>query len=204
MVLRLFWSQPYLLFFFPTRPCGDGGAAHGLHPHRAGRRLSYTVACAATCAPVPSCALISPGPACSQRLQHLSSTHGVPTSSSPPKAISPKQSSLQRTRRTPYSHFRPASPLDSRQRTRFLSRHASTRAPTHLCTPSILMSLISANACMCLARACPLFLVAVGHAHSSPPQRARRRYRTAAARFPAQTMLPQIQVSGCSSVFSGG
>ena len=100
--------------------------------------------------------------------------------------------------RSPYSHFRPClTSLDFRQRTRFLSRHTNTRAPTHLCTASILMSLISANACMCLARACPLFPVAVGHAHSSPAQRTRRRYRTAAARFPAQPMLPQV--SGCFS-----
>ena len=83
------------------------------------------------------------------------------------------------------AHFRLLSPLDSRPRARFVPATPRTRACTHLCTGSFLMSLIPASACMCLARAYPLFPVAVGHAHSMRTQRICRRYRPLACWFPA-------------------
>ena len=68
----------------PTPPRGDGSAARGLHPHRAGRSFSSTAAHAAACASIPRCAMISPGPTCSERLQHIFLCHGAPTSLSAP------------------------------------------------------------------------------------------------------------------------
>ena len=62
-------------FPFPAHPTpGNGGAARGLHPHRAGRRLSSTPACTAARASISPCALIPPGSTLSTQPQHLSLT----------------------------------------------------------------------------------------------------------------------------------
>ena len=88
------------------------------------------------------------------------------------------------------ARFRLLSPLDSRPRARFVPATPHTRACTHLCTGSFLISLIPASACMCLARAYPLFPVAIGHAQSMRTQRICRRYRLLACWFPALTYPP--------------